>query len=161
MRGITRLFRFPSRTRQDVHDEIHEELQFHLETRIEELIGLGLSEEAARTQATRELGDRAGGASVRAASGSNRATPPIHAACRRSPPGWIAGVTSHRTEPWLRRRGHPDPCRRRRREHCDLLGRERAPLQVAAGGCPGNTGARASWGKPDVLGELSGHPGAH
>ena len=61
-RGIKRLFRFPTRTREDVRDDIREEFQFHLDMRAEELRGDGLDDAAARAQARREFGDQASGA---------------------------------------------------------------------------------------------------
>jgi putative ABC transport system permease protein len=62
--GVKRLFRFPSRTRDDVRDDVAEEFRFHLDMRTEELINAGLSPDDARAQATREFGDERSGARV-------------------------------------------------------------------------------------------------
>ena len=78
LRGIKRLFRFPTRTREDVRDDIREEFQFHLDMRAEVLRGDGLDDAAARAQARREFGDRRTGEEsctgirVRASSGRRR-----------------------------------------------------------------------------------------
>ena len=62
--GIKRLFRFPTRTREDVRADIADELAFHLDMRTEALVREGLPEAEARAQAQREYGNRA--ASVQA-----------------------------------------------------------------------------------------------
>jgi putative ABC transport system permease protein len=54
--GIRRFFRVPS-SRRTVELEVDDELQFHLETRAEELVRRGVSPEGARIQAMREFGD--------------------------------------------------------------------------------------------------------
>jgi predicted permease len=56
-RGIRRLFRFPSRTKTDIRTDIDDELRFHLDMRIADLIRDGLAEHDARAQAAREFGD--------------------------------------------------------------------------------------------------------
>ncbi len=60
--GVTRLFRFPFRTREDVRTDIADEFAFHLDMRVDELMRGGLVEDQARAQAAREFGDRAAGA---------------------------------------------------------------------------------------------------
>lgn len=55
--GLRRLFRLAaSRTRADA-DEIDDELSFHVESRVDELVALNVSREDARALALRELGD--------------------------------------------------------------------------------------------------------
>jgi putative ABC transport system permease protein len=61
-RGVKRLFRFPRRSRDAVREEVHEEFEFHLEMRTEELVRAGLTTPAARAQALTEFGDPASGA---------------------------------------------------------------------------------------------------
>ena len=55
--GVRRLFRFPSRTRDEVRRDIREEFQFHLDMRVEALVRAGMSEAAARARALGEFGD--------------------------------------------------------------------------------------------------------
>jgi putative ABC transport system permease protein len=55
--GVKRLFRFPSRTGEDVRRDVNDEFSFHLDTRTDALMASGLSAEAARAQAQREFGD--------------------------------------------------------------------------------------------------------
>ena len=55
--GTRRLFRFPSRAAGDVHDDVRQEVAFHLEMRIRELVADGLDPAQAREQAGREFGD--------------------------------------------------------------------------------------------------------
>src|SRR6185503_4575066 len=55
--GIRRLFRFPSRTASDVHDDVREEVAFHIEMRTQELVAEGLDPAEARTRALREFGN--------------------------------------------------------------------------------------------------------
>jgi putative ABC transport system permease protein len=52
-----RLFRLPWRTARQIRADVDEELGFHLDMRVDALIALGLSPDAARTQAMREFGD--------------------------------------------------------------------------------------------------------
>ena len=59
---VKRLFRFPSRSRDDVRSDIAEEFRFHLEMRIQELTQAGLDPEIARVQALQEFGDPDSGA---------------------------------------------------------------------------------------------------
>ena len=54
--GIKRLFSFPSRTRAEVRADIDDELSFHLDMCVDALRKAGLSDQAARTQALREMG---------------------------------------------------------------------------------------------------------
>ncbi|MPY88105.1 MAG: FtsX-like permease family protein [Luteitalea sp.] len=61
---VTRLFRFSARTRQEVRADIHDEFQFHVDMRTDELVRSGLTEAEARAQALREFGDQASGAKV-------------------------------------------------------------------------------------------------
>ena len=61
-RGIKRLFAFSSRTRDDVRTDIRDEFQFHLDLRVDELVGDGLSDADARAQAAREFGSQGAGA---------------------------------------------------------------------------------------------------
>src|SRR5262245_25468961 len=55
--GIRRLFRFPSRSRDDVRDDVRDEFAFHLDMRTRDLMASGIDERAARAQALREFGD--------------------------------------------------------------------------------------------------------
>ena len=61
-RGVRRLFRFSSRTTADIRTDVRDELHFHLEMRIADLMREGLSEPEARREAAREFGDAAGSA---------------------------------------------------------------------------------------------------
>src|SRR5262245_25897741 len=54
--GLRRLFRLP-RTLRRVTGEINDELQFHLESRVSDLMAQGLSADDARRQAEQEYGD--------------------------------------------------------------------------------------------------------
>ena len=56
-RGIRRLFRFVTRAKDDVRTDVQDELAFHLEMRIADLIAQGRSPAAARAQAAAEFGD--------------------------------------------------------------------------------------------------------
>src|SRR5688572_4941213 len=56
--SVKRLFRFPSRTRDEIAADVEDEIQLHLEMRTDELQSLGLQEDEARAQASREFGDR-------------------------------------------------------------------------------------------------------
>ncbi|MFN2564119.1 MAG: ADOP family duplicated permease [Gemmatimonadaceae bacterium] len=64
--GIRRFFRLPS-SRHTVQLEVDDELQFHLDTRAEELAGRGMPPDDARAQALREFGDIASARSELAA----------------------------------------------------------------------------------------------
>ena len=55
--GIRRLFRFPSRNTRDIHNDVRDEVAFHLEMRTKDLIAEGSSPQDARAQALREFGD--------------------------------------------------------------------------------------------------------
>jgi hypothetical protein len=55
--GVRRLFRFPSRKRDDVRDEVREEFAFHIDMRIADLVNAGMSKHDADAQALREFGD--------------------------------------------------------------------------------------------------------
>ncbi len=57
-----RLFRFARRSPNDVRDDVQEEFAFHLEMRVDDLVGQGLTEAEARAQALREFGNQAAGA---------------------------------------------------------------------------------------------------
>jgi putative ABC transport system permease protein len=52
-----RLFRFSSRTGADIERDIRDEVAFHLELRIQELVDAGATPEAARAEAYRQFGD--------------------------------------------------------------------------------------------------------
>ena len=54
--GIRRLFRFPSRSRDDIRQDVGDEFAFHLDMRTRDLIADGLDERTARAQALREFG---------------------------------------------------------------------------------------------------------
>ena len=60
--GIKRLFRNPSRTRDDVRREVSEEIAFHLEMRAAELTRGGMSASEAHAAARREFGTLEAGA---------------------------------------------------------------------------------------------------
>src|SRR5262245_55006745 len=55
--GVKRLFKFPSRSHSDAAADAREEVQFHLDMRVEDLRRRGLPEAEAREQARREFGD--------------------------------------------------------------------------------------------------------
>jgi predicted permease len=55
--GRKRLFRLPWRSARQIRADVDEELRFHLDMRVEGLLALGYSVEAARAQAVREFGD--------------------------------------------------------------------------------------------------------
>jgi predicted permease len=55
--GLRRLFRFPTRSRGDVQADVDEELAFHLEMRIRDLVAEGRRPDEARRQAMSEYGD--------------------------------------------------------------------------------------------------------
>jgi predicted permease len=57
MKQFRRLFRFTTRTAADVHAEVAEELQFHLEMRARDLIADGIPPAEARRRAIQEFGD--------------------------------------------------------------------------------------------------------
>src|SRR5262245_28724913 len=54
--GLRRFFRLPADER-NVEREVSDELAFHLESRVEELVRIGWDTSAARAQAVREFGD--------------------------------------------------------------------------------------------------------
>ncbi len=56
--GVKRLFRFSTRTRDEVRADVADEVAFHLDMRAEALMREGLPEAEARAQASREFGDR-------------------------------------------------------------------------------------------------------
>lgn len=56
--GTKRLFRFASRSRDEIRTDIADEVAFHLQMRTDALVGDGLSPEEAAAQAAREFGDR-------------------------------------------------------------------------------------------------------
>ena len=56
--GTKRLFRFTSRTRDEIRADIDDEVAFHLAMRTEDLRREGLPPEQAHAQAMREFGDR-------------------------------------------------------------------------------------------------------
>jgi predicted permease len=55
--SVTRLFRFPTRSREELAADAREEVQFHVDMRAEDLRHRGLSDADARAQAIREFGD--------------------------------------------------------------------------------------------------------
>ena len=55
--SVKRLFRFPSRSRDEVAADAREEVLFHLDMRVEDLRRRGWTEDEAREQAKREFGD--------------------------------------------------------------------------------------------------------
>jgi predicted permease len=62
MKHFRRLFRFTARTTADVHAEVAEELQFHLEMRARDLIAEGVPPTEAKRRAMQEFGDVAAAA---------------------------------------------------------------------------------------------------
>jgi predicted permease len=52
-----KIFRLPWRSARQIRSDVDEELRFHLDTRIDALVGLGKSTDDARRQALREFGD--------------------------------------------------------------------------------------------------------
>ena len=57
MRARKKLFRLPWRSARQIRDDVDEELRFHLDMRVTELVALGLSSDDARARAAREFGD--------------------------------------------------------------------------------------------------------
>jgi len=57
---IRRLFQFGSRTSGDLHDDVRDEVEFHLEMRTADLMADGLTPSEARIRAREEFGDVAG-----------------------------------------------------------------------------------------------------
>ena len=55
--GFRRLFRFPWRTRTQIARDVDDELRFHLDMQIEELVDRGMTRRAARREALRQFGD--------------------------------------------------------------------------------------------------------
>jgi putative ABC transport system permease protein len=68
-RGTKRVFRFLSRTKDDVRVDVRDEFAFHIEMRVADLMHEGLSEAAAHERARREFGDAARGAAACIAEG--------------------------------------------------------------------------------------------
>ena len=68
--GVKRLFRFSTRTRDEVQADVADEVAFHLDMRTEALMREGLGEAEARAQASREFGNRDSGARRLAADGA-------------------------------------------------------------------------------------------
>ena len=54
---MRRLFRVPWRSHRQIRADVDDELRFHLDMKVEELIALGLAPEAARREAMRQFGD--------------------------------------------------------------------------------------------------------
>ncbi len=54
--GILRYFRLPLRRRSTIHERVEDEIRLHLELRIEQLVGRGLSRSEARREALRRFG---------------------------------------------------------------------------------------------------------
>jgi predicted permease len=54
---MRRFFRLPWRTRQQIRNDVDDELSFHLDMRVDALLAAGLSRDEARAQANREFGD--------------------------------------------------------------------------------------------------------
>jgi predicted permease len=54
---MRRLFRFPWRTARQIRADVDDELRFHLDSRVDDLVSQGLSPGAAREEAAREFGD--------------------------------------------------------------------------------------------------------
>src|SRR5690349_303609 len=52
-----RLFKLPWRSARQIRTDIDDELSFHIDERADALVAAGLSPDAARAQAMRELGD--------------------------------------------------------------------------------------------------------
>jgi predicted permease len=52
-----RLFRLPWRSPRQIRDDVDEELRFHIDMRVDELVARGISPDAARSAAMREFGD--------------------------------------------------------------------------------------------------------
>src|SRR5262245_7906651 len=57
MPSLKRLFRFTFRTRRDVAADVGEEIAFHLDMRVGELVERGWTPEAARREAVRQFGN--------------------------------------------------------------------------------------------------------
>ena len=116
--SVKRLFRFPTRSRQELAADAREEVQFHVDMRADDLRHRGLTEADARAQAVREFGDL--DPASRAASAMNGASNG-DGCCRAC---WaISGRTSGSAVRLLvpRRRpvggGDPDARRGDRRKH--------------------------------------------
>jgi predicted permease len=65
-----RLFRFVTRSADEIRDDVDDEFAFHLDMRIEDLMNAGLSEAEAEAQAQREFGDRVRGLRLCAQEGA-------------------------------------------------------------------------------------------
>ena len=57
MKRRKRFFRLPWRSARQIRADVDDELRFHLDMRIDALVSLGYSRDAARTEALREFGD--------------------------------------------------------------------------------------------------------
>jgi putative ABC transport system permease protein len=68
--GIRRLFRFPSRSRTDVRNDVQDEMAFHIESRGADLIAAGLDPKEARDRARREFGDMSRASAALVAAGT-------------------------------------------------------------------------------------------
>jgi putative ABC transport system permease protein len=55
--NFRRLFQFPWRSRQQIDADVNAEFQFHIDSRIAELVAQGVSEREARASALRQFGD--------------------------------------------------------------------------------------------------------
>ncbi len=51
--GVKRLFRFPSRTREDIRADVAEGFQFHIDMRTDELVRAGSNQGEVQEQALR------------------------------------------------------------------------------------------------------------
>lgn len=67
---MKRLFRFLSRSRNDIAADVQDEFAFHLDMRVEDLMRTGMAESDARRQALEEFGDAARGAQACVAQGA-------------------------------------------------------------------------------------------
>jgi len=65
-----RLFRFTTRSRDDVRSDVEEEFAFHIDCRVDDLMSRGLTEAAAREQTLREFGDRRRGTAACTTTGA-------------------------------------------------------------------------------------------
>src|SRR5690349_8686831 len=54
---MRRLFRVPWRSERQIRADVDDELRFHLDMRVEELVARGMTPEAARHEAMRQFGD--------------------------------------------------------------------------------------------------------
>ena len=107
-RKLRRYLAFPTRNAARIRRDVNDELQFHMDMRVEELVQAGMSRSDARVQAQRQFGDLDDATHYcvdvdRSAERGHEPRPPHSQARTR-----------------LHRRNRHDTCTRCRREHCGV-----------------------------------------